>query len=222
VILFYAREGSAAWLAHLDMMRLFERAFHRAQWPLSWSDDAYNPRPGIVFALPVGCGIETCRDPMEITLSPDNASFMTELGVERLNASLPPGVRIVAFEEGEPSAKSLMARVVAARYRLDAPGIGQAIIKTFAGGEPVIVDRLRKNKKITVDLAARIFSFDDVQEDWAVLTGGAGSSGHLRVDLVLDALVRDGDLDPEVALGARVTRLRVFLDERPPGQGIIV
>ena len=63
----YERQGSAVWLGHLDMMRLFERAFSRANWPLSWTEDAFNPRPEIVFALPVAVGIETRSDPLEVS-----------------------------------------------------------------------------------------------------------------------------------------------------------
>ena len=222
ITLFYAREGSASWLAHLDMMRLLERALNRAKWPVSGSEQAYNPRPDIVFALPVGCGIETCLDPVEVTLNLDGASFMAKQSVDTLNMVFPPGVRVVAFEETLLQKKSLMARVVAAKYRFNVPGIGNAMIKTFVDGQPVFVERLRKNKKVVVDIAPRILSVDDVQEDCVVLTGGAGSVGHLRIDLVLDALVRDGGLDHGAALGARVTRLQVFLDELPTDQCIIV
>jgi hypothetical protein len=35
LILYFARRGATVWLAHLDNMRLFERAFNRAGWPIA-------------------------------------------------------------------------------------------------------------------------------------------------------------------------------------------
>ncbi len=221
VMLFYERRDAAAWLAHLDMMRLFERSLSRADWPLSWTEDAFNPRPEIVFALPVGLGIETRRDPLEVTLAPHRQDFLPDRALIRLNESLPAGVKVVDWKEGDPGSQSLMARVTAACYRLEARAVGPAFDRTFGGG-PVEVVRQRKKKQVTVDLAPRILAFEACGQDCVILTAGAGSTGHLRLDLLLEALVLYGGLDPQAALGARLVRLSVFLDGDTAGQGIIV
>ncbi len=51
----YAKKREARFLSHLDMGRIFERAFKRAGVPLVYSQ-GYNPRPKIAYgpALPVG------------------------------------------------------------------------------------------------------------------------------------------------------------------------
>lgn len=219
--LYYERTGPLAWIAHLDMMRLFERALARAGWPVSWTEEAFNPRPQLVFALPVGVGIETRMDPVDIILEDPDKEFQVEDGLLRLRAALPAGVRIRAFEETDPRAKSLMARVTGASYRIEAPGILEAYEKTFRGG-PVEVSRIRKKKKSTVDLTPRIFKAEGEGEDILVVTGGAGSQDHLRTDLLLEALVSYGGLAEDAAQGARIVRLSVFLDAKPAGEGIIV
>ncbi len=208
----YERQGSAVWLGHLDMMRLFERAFSRANWPLSWTEDAFNPRPEIVFALPVAVGIETRSDPLEVSLHQDQADFDLEEGLAALNRTLPQGVRIVSSLKLEDVRGSLMAKVRAARYQLEAPGIGEAFRAVFKDGQPVLVTRIHKRKKQTIDLTPRLISLDDWDHDRLVFTGGAGSTGHLRLDLLLEALVQYGGLDQEAALGARIIRLAVLLD----------
>ena len=214
IILFYERRGAAVWLAHLDMMRLFERSLARADWPLSWTEDAFNPRPELVFALPVGLGIETRRDPLEVTLALDGQALDPDRALLCLNHSFPAGVRVVDWKEGKAGSQSLMARVTAARYRLEAEGIGAAFRQTFAGG-PVEVVRQQKKKRTVVDLAPRILSFEEDGEDRVSFTAGAGSSGHLRLDLLLDALVLHGGLNRNAAQGARLVRLFVFLDGEP-------
>lgn len=222
ILAFYRREGPAAWLAHLDMMRLFERAFSRAGWPLSWTEDAFNPRPEIVFALPVGLGIETRRDPLEISLIDPGGTFELEGAVAALNRTLPRGVALVEAFEEEGRGRSLMARVTAAQYLLEAPGIGRAFQSAFESGGPVEVIRFHKNKRLPVDLGPRLLSTDALEEDWVVFTGGAGSKDHLRLDLLLDALVLYGGLDQETAQGARLVRLAVILDPVRLDKGIIV
>ena len=40
----FEKKGSAVWISHLDLMRLFQRALKRAGLPLKHSQ-GYNPRP---------------------------------------------------------------------------------------------------------------------------------------------------------------------------------
>lgn len=209
LILFFARRGATAWLAHLDNMRLFERALNRAGWPIAWTEDAFNPRPILVFGLPVGVGIETRRDPVEVTLE---RCIDVDWMIERLNRSFPRGLEVVDWNEAPDTKRSLMSLVQAADYSIEAPLIGQAFSRTFDGDRPVIVSWVRKGKMREIDIALRIIETYDIRDDSIDFKGGAGSDCHLRVDLLLDALVRDGGLSKEDALGARIIRKRVYGD----------
>ena len=222
LMLFYRRRDAAAWLAHLDTMHLFERAFSRASWPIAFSVEAYNPRPMIVFALPVGVGVETLSDPVEVVICDLDGTFDVKEAVSSLNDKLPPGVKIVGYEWVDGEHKSPMARVKAAAYRLEAPGIGKAFSNVYDSGEPILVKRVQKKKEVTVDLRPRLLAVLRSDGDLLELIGGAGSTDHLRVDLLLDALCQFGGLDEEAALGARITRTRVFLDAVDDEKGIIV
>lgn len=51
----YRKEGPARFLAHLDVLRAFERAVRRAGLPVGQTE-GFNPRPKIVFAAPLGTG----------------------------------------------------------------------------------------------------------------------------------------------------------------------
>ncbi len=212
VIVYFARHGATVWLAHLDNMRLFERALNRAKWPVAWTEDAFNPRPMLVFGLPVGVGIETRRDPVEVTLERQIDMIMA---VQSLNDSLPQGVQIVHWEKAPDTKKSLMALVNAADYRIEAPHIGQAYIKAFSHRDAVVVSWTKKGKTKEIDLLPRILETHKVETHSILFKGGAGSSNHLRIDLFLEALVRDGGLDREDALGSRIIRERVYGDLLP-------
>lgn len=213
VLFYYARTGSTTWLAHLDMVRLFSRAMNRASWPLAWSEGAFNPRPDIVFGLPAGCGIELERDPVEVGLdtSSETIAFDLEDAVRRLNTALPESVRVIDASYVEPAGKSLMSRVYGAKYRIEAPGVSSAYRKTFTGS-PVMVEHIRKKKTTTVELSSKIMDTDDSDNDTLLIVCGAGSVNHLRIDLLLKALVRDGCLSSEDAAGARLVREFVLIN----------
>ena len=56
--LLFEKTGTAVWISHLDLMRLFQRAFKRAGFPLTHTQ-VYNPRPSVSIALPLSVGIES-------------------------------------------------------------------------------------------------------------------------------------------------------------------
>ena len=56
--LLFEKSGNAIWISHLDLMRLFQRAFKRAGYPLTHTN-GYNPRPSVSIALPLSVGIES-------------------------------------------------------------------------------------------------------------------------------------------------------------------
>ena len=52
----FEKVGNAVWISHLDLMRLFQRAFKRAGLPLKHSQ-GFNPRPYVAVALPLSVGV---------------------------------------------------------------------------------------------------------------------------------------------------------------------
>ena len=50
--LLFEKTGNAVWISHLDLMRLFQRAFKRAGLPLTHSG-GFTPRPQVSIALPL-------------------------------------------------------------------------------------------------------------------------------------------------------------------------
>lgn len=212
VRLFYERSGAPVYLAHLDMMRLFERALARAEWPLAWSDLAYNPRPQLVFALPVGCGIENRYEPFELELT---EKIDLDAAVSRLNLCLPDGLSIrhaVYTESGRK--KSIMSLVEKAEYEFIGSGVGAAYESVFSG-EPVIISKKRKGKTREVDLSAQIFETKSVSADQIRLISTAGSQDNMRPDSLIQALQEAGVLSEKAANNIQVIRHAVYLsDER--------
>ena len=64
----FAKRGDLRLVSHHDVMRCLERMVRRARIPLAMSQ-GFTPRPKIVFALPLGLGIEACDEVVDIELS---------------------------------------------------------------------------------------------------------------------------------------------------------
>lgn len=90
--LLFKKTGSAIWISHLDLMRLFQRAFKRAGLPLTHTN-GFNPRPSVSIALPLSVGVESQCELLDFELLDCEAS--NESILEKLNAALVSGVTVL-------------------------------------------------------------------------------------------------------------------------------
>ena len=90
--LLFEKCGNAVWISHLDLMRLFQRAFKRAGLPLTHTQ-GYNPRPSVSIALPLSVGIESCCELLDFDL--DSTEYSDQQILVRLNSQLVDGVRVL-------------------------------------------------------------------------------------------------------------------------------
>ena len=88
----FEKTGNAVWISHLDLMRLFQRAFKRAGLPLKHTQ-GFNPRPSVSIALPLSVGVESECELLDFEL--DTAELITNSQiVSRLNKALVEGIRV--------------------------------------------------------------------------------------------------------------------------------
>ena len=95
--LLFEKKGRAVWISHLDLMRLFQRAFKRAGLPLKHTQ-GFNPRPSVSIALPLSVGVESVCELLDFEL--DGMSCSCEEIRQRLNSVLVEGVNILQVYEG--------------------------------------------------------------------------------------------------------------------------
>ena len=89
--LLFEKTGNAVWISHLDLMRVFQRAFKRAGLPLTHTH-GFNPRPSVSIALPLSVGVESICELLDFEL--DGESTTCEDMRDRLNGALIEGVRV--------------------------------------------------------------------------------------------------------------------------------
>ena len=100
----FEKKGNAVWISHLDLMRLFQRAFKRAGLPLTHTQ-GFNPRPSVSIALPLSVGVESRCELLDFNL--DGVSIPCEEIMERLNGALTEGVRVLGVYENGAKIKHL-------------------------------------------------------------------------------------------------------------------
>jgi len=103
--LLFEKTGNAIWISHLDLMRLFQRAFKRAGLPLTHTQ-GYNPRPSVSIALPLSVGIESSCELLDFQLDGDSKFTCDEIK-SRINAALVNGVRVLDVYESSRKIRDL-------------------------------------------------------------------------------------------------------------------
>lgn len=94
----FSKTGDAVWISHLDLMRLFQRAFKRAGLPLTHSQ-GFNPRPTVSIALPLSVGVESHCELLDFQL--DGIDVPVDQIRDRLNEKLIPGIHVTeVYDDG--------------------------------------------------------------------------------------------------------------------------
>ena len=81
----FEKTGMAAYISHLDLMRLFQRSFKRAGLPLTHTK-GFNPRPSVSIALPLSLGVESVCELLDFDL--EGEKLDCDIIRDRLNAAL--------------------------------------------------------------------------------------------------------------------------------------
>ena len=90
--LLFEKTGRAVWISHLDLMRLFQRAFKRAGMNLKHTQ-GFNPRPSVSIALPLSVGMHSCCELLDFEV--ENEDITPDAVKSRLNAALVDGIRVL-------------------------------------------------------------------------------------------------------------------------------
>lgn len=110
----FTKGNEVKYISHLDLMRVFQRAIRRTGIPVSYSA-GFNPHQEISFGAPLSLGVTSNAEYVDIKLA---ESMEPEELKQRLNASLPEGIRILDGIQLGDSPKSAMSVVTHARYMI--------------------------------------------------------------------------------------------------------
>ena len=145
--LLFEKKGSAVWISHLDLMRLFQRAFKRAGLPLTHTQ-GFNPRPSVSIALPLSVGVESCCELLDFDLDGDKVANRIVRG--KLNDYLLPGIRVIKVYDNGQKIKhlALLDTIVTMEYDAGVPADATAKLEQFFAQEEILVEKKTKSGDI--------------------------------------------------------------------------
>lgn len=110
----FSKQGALRYTGHLDLHKLWERAARRAELPLAYSQ-GFHPQPKISMAAALPLGFASRCEVLDMKLEKD---IPLDGLRETLQATLPPGIEILALEAVDDRAPALQTRVVSAEYEV--------------------------------------------------------------------------------------------------------
>ena len=142
--LLFEKKGNAIWISHLDLMRLFQRSFKRADLPLTHTQ-GYNPRPSVSIALPLSVGVESCCELLDFDL--DGEQIAPNEICERLNRVLVDGISIrKVYANGRKLRDlALLKSVMTFEYDRGIPENAEESLNGLFHSDSVIVPKRTKN-----------------------------------------------------------------------------
>ncbi len=198
--LVFSKLGYLRFISHLDMLRLFKRAFKRAEIFLKFSE-GFNPHPKMTFAQPLSLGHSSICEILDIETKEEYNSDDIK---ERLNTVLPQGISIISSTKQPEDYKSIASRISWAEYIIELPlneGLEEKILEFFNMKEIKTLKKQKKKKELKeVDIKPLIREFKilDNSEEYPAVKDSAlrvlvkvdcGSISNLNVDLLMRSFV---------------------------------
>ncbi len=216
----FIKTGYLKYLSHLDIVRLFTRAFSRAGIPIKFSQ-GFNPHPKFSIGNPLPLGTESLAEYMDVELieDMDPIEFM-----KKLNHILPKDIQIINAKQSL-SKTSLSSLIKWSEYevRLKVKGENKKeLFKSSLDGwkrlQSIKITKKKKKGKKRIEIGVDIMpligniNYKGIDEDGFIILEcllGSGESGNLRPIELIKAL------DKELILGIDldmviIKRLEVF------------
>ncbi|MGI6085509.1 MAG: TIGR03936 family radical SAM-associated protein [Acetivibrionales bacterium] len=200
----FSRGQELKYIAHLDILRVFERGIKRAGIPVAFTQ-GFNPRQKLVFGLPMSIGLTGESEYADIELSED---MEPEEFITQINRGLPEGLRVEAAVP-QNTRDNIMNQITAARYEIVFEAkepknhfeIDNLLHELLSGEEILVIKKSKKGpRKINIRPLIYSLSAEKIDADkfrlYAFLS--AGAENNLRADLLMKAFSQETKLDIEI------------------------
>ncbi len=192
----YEKRDEVKYIGHLDTMRTFTRCIKRTNLPVKYSG-GFNPRVQLSFALPLGVGVTSECEYVDLELQDDADIEPVEI-VKELNEVLPEGFRIVSATKIEES-KSLMSLVKEAIYEIsilltneNAEEIVNRLNTLFEKPNLLIEKQTKNKRQEQVDIKEMILNVKNEIVNYCTVRCTihclAGSEKNLNPNLVVELI----------------------------------
>ena len=204
----WIKSEKVRYTSHLDVVRMFEKAVRRADFPVGYSE-GFHPHPKIAYGPPLPLGFVSECEYLDLQLE---APFNYQL-IDKLNSALPEGFRIVEARPVFIHSVSLSAFINTSVYEVELEELKgdqvRVLVQLPRQGE-VLVSRRSKTGPKAVNLAGLIHKIQvenragkSVVKTWL----GLGQEGYARPQEVLQFALQ---MSEEELSGLVIKRVDLF------------
>lgn len=215
----FTKGNEVKYISHLDLMRVFQRAIRRTGIPIAYSS-GFNPHQELSFGAPLSLGVTSNAEYVDIKLA--EAMDIQDIK-NRLNSSLPEGIRILGGMRLGESPKSAMSVVTHARYniRMNIENVAaealEKSIEAFLAQEHIKVMKEQPKKGFElkeIDIKPMIVGMRLFESKEAVHVIDclllSGSRGNLKPELLMMAFKEFTGYN---IIGIRINREEVYAEK---------
>ena len=213
----FTKLGYVKYTSHLDMLRVFKRAFKKAKIQLRYSE-GFNPHPKLGFAQPLSLGYQSIYELLEFeTMLPQN----TKEVLEKLKNEMPEGISLESCTELNYDFKSLAGETVSCSYKVYIPcemteDEAKAQLDSYLSQSEIIaLKRMKKTKKMEpVNIKDKIQKIEASRLGDFILLDmklDGGSTSNLSPEQVISSFVEFAKLSVE-RYDIEVTRTNIEFD----------
>lgn len=181
----FSKTGETKFVSHLDLVRLFSRAFKRADLPLAYSE-GFNPHPKMSIGIPLSVGVTSNCELLDVELYEETDAEEVK---RRLNEKMPQGIAVCRAKALVGGEKKLSA-VCRAEYcvTLFDAEITEEELKSFLARETVEIEKKTKRSLKMTDILPDIFAIDRRDAHTVHMELATGSNANLKPEVVLAAM----------------------------------
>ena len=199
----FKKENDMIYISHLDLQRLLQRAFRRAEIQLSYSQ-GFNPHPKMSYGHALALGTESQGEYLDVEIEDD---LTADEFLAKINATMPEGIEFIKAKEITKEVSSLASTIEYGEYMFTLEvdkELSKEFIKTKVSDlmnqeQILITKKNKKGKTVEVDIRPMIKNFDviDVEDKIITLeaTMSTGSKANLNTNIFIPKMLEAFGLD---------------------------
>lgn len=186
----FKKFGAVRYIGHLDVMRFFQKAIRRAEIDVAYTS-GYSPHQIMTFAAPLGVGLESNGEYMDIEVFSQISCKDT---MKRLNTASVHGIEVVSVCVLPENAGNAMASVAAASYTVrfrdgrEPQSDISLLLPIFLAQDSILYTKETKKGTREFDLRPGIYELTWNGNAFHMLVD-ASSSGNIKPIQIIESLL---------------------------------
>ncbi|MDR1784697.1 MAG: TIGR03960 family B12-binding radical SAM protein [Endomicrobium sp.] len=182
----FSKKGMVRFISHLEQIRLFRRLLRRSGLPIAFTA-GFSPKVKLSCGPPLSLGYESSSEYIEFC-------FTKKINIEDVESSflklLPIGFKLLDIKRIPLNFPSMDILSNVAEYEVKNVNISQKKIDEFLYQSSIIVEKVKKDKIVKVDIKPLIKSFKN-RDDVLKLQLRFGNVEHIKPEVVLKKLLKE-------------------------------